>query len=107
MAPNTQNNPASALPAYWCTGGSGAPIGYQQITSLSGATKLTVPEGAVLAVIRCEAETVRWRDDGTAPTASIGMPMTPTDPPFVYTADLAAIEFIAATGSPVLNISYY
>jgi hypothetical protein len=33
--------------------------------------------------------------------------MTPTDEPFRYTANLAAIQFIAETGSPLLNISYY
>jgi hypothetical protein len=66
-----------------------------------------VPTGAVLAIIRCETANVRWRDDGTAPTASIGMPMTPTDEPFRYTANLDAIQFIAETGSPLLNISYY
>jgi hypothetical protein len=94
MDPNLQGKPAAALPAYLCTGGGGVPLGYQQISAatLASATNLTVPTGAVLAIIRCETANVRWRDDGTAPTASVGMPMTPTDEPFRYTANLAAIR---------------
>ena len=43
-------------------------LGYQQITSLSSATGLTVPQGATLALIVPETQNVRWRDDGTNPT---------------------------------------
>ena len=51
-------------------------LGYQQITSLTASTALTVPAGATLAVIVPESQSVRWRDDGVAPTASVGMPLT-------------------------------
>jgi len=85
------------------------PLGYQQISAstLASATKLTVPAGANLALIRTEAASVRWRDDGTPPTASVGMIITDTDPVFEYSGDLSAIEFIALSGSPILNVSYY
>ncbi len=45
-----------------------APKGYQQITDLSSAVSLTVPNGANYAIIEAETQSVRWRDDGTAPT---------------------------------------
>lgn len=83
------------------------PKGFQQITSLSSATNLTVPAGASIAVIMCDTQNVRWRDDGTAPTASVGMLLRTTDEPLVYQGDLDAIEFIQVTGSAVLNVSYY
>lgn len=85
------------------------PLGYQQIGSstLASATKLTVPAGANFALIRVETADVRWRDDGTDPTTSAGMIMTDTDPLFAYSGTLSKLSFIAASGSPVLNVSYY
>jgi hypothetical protein len=83
-----------------------AALGYQQIT-LSGASSLTVPAGANFAIIAVETAAVRWRDDGTAPTSSVGMPLSNTGAPLEYSGPLANIQFIAQTGSPVLNVSYY
>ena len=83
------------------------PLGYQQITSLSAAAPLTVPAGANLAIIKASTAAVRWRDDGTAPTASVGMPMGTGDAPLEYAGALSAIQFIAQTGSPALDVSYY
>lgn len=83
------------------------PLGYQQITDLSAAVGLTVPAGATFAVIAVEGAAARWRDDGVAPTASVGVPMATTDSPLQYSGTLAALEFIAQTGTPKLNVSYY
>lgn len=83
-------------------------VGYQQITSLNSAVGLTVPTGgADVAIIAADTAAVRWRDDGTAPTASIGMPLSNTGSALEYSGSLSKIQFIAQTGSPVLNISYY
>jgi ABC-type nickel/cobalt efflux system permease component RcnA len=81
-------------------------LGYQQITSLSAATALTVPSGATLAVIVAEAQAVRWRDDGVAPTATVGMPVG-TYVPLIYDGDLSRIRFIEQTASAKINVSYY
>jgi hypothetical protein len=88
--------------------------GFQQITSLAASTALTVPDipggggrKATFARIQCTAQSVRWRDDGTAPTASVGMLMTVAPNELQYDGDLAAIRFIEAAGGAVLNISYY
>lgn len=83
-----------------------SPLGYQQITSLSAATALTVPDGAVFAMIRADTQAVRWRDDGTNPTASVGVPLD-ADDTLNYEGDLAAIRFIEQTASAVLDVTYY
>lgn len=89
-------------------------MGYQQITSLSSATGLTVPtrdpqgnkKQPTFALIIAETQDVRWRDDGTAPTASVGMPLA-KGTMLQYDGDLANIKFIEQTGSAKLNVSYY
>ena len=81
-------------------------LGYQQITSLSSSTALTVPAGATMALIVPETQNVRWRDDGVAPTTTVGMPVL-TNTSMSYDGDLKAIRFIAATSGAILNVSYY
>lgn len=81
-------------------------LGYQQITSLSSSTALTVPTGATMALIIADTQGVRWRDDGTAPTASVGMPLA-VGVSLSYDGDLKAIRFIQQAASATLNISYY
>lgn len=81
-------------------------LGYQQITSLGSAVGLTVPQGATLALIVPETQNVRWRDDGTNPTASVGMPIF-VGASLSYDGDFNKIKFIEETASAKLNISYY
>jgi len=89
-------------------------LGYQQITDLSASIGLTIPTLApdgsnqkpTFALIICETQGVRWRDDGTAPTASVGMPLA-AGVPLQYDGDLNKIRFIQQTASAKLNVSYY
>lgn len=89
-------------------------LGYQQITTLSSATNLTVPTTDLnglsakptLALIVAETQAVRWRDDGVAPTASVGMPLA-ANVTLQYDGDLSRIQFIEQVGGAKLNISYY
>lgn len=82
-------------------------LGYQQLTSLSSATLLTVPAGAVLALCTPETQAVRWRDDGTNPTASVGQPL-PVGAELRYDgAGLAVVKFIEQVASAKLNVVYY
>ena len=82
-------------------------LGYQQVSSgLGSPVPLTVPPGAKVAYVEVGAAAVRWRDDGVAPTATVGMPVAAGDA-LVYNAGLTAIRFIAQGGSPVLDVSYY
>lgn len=81
-------------------------LGYQQITSLSAATGLTAPAGATRAVIIAESQGVRWRDDGTDPTASVGM-ILPVLVTLSYDGDFSRIKFIEQVAGAKLNVSYY
>jgi len=89
-------------------------LGYQQITSLSASTALTVPATdvnglncrPVIALITPEGQAVRWRDDNTAPTTTIGMPLA-VGVTLQYDGDLTMIRFIEQVGGAKLNISYY
>ena len=74
--------------------------------SVAGATGLTAPSGATIAQICVENANVRYRDDGTAPTASSGMPVA-AGACFAYSGPLSVVQFIAQSGSPILDVSYY
>lgn len=87
-------------------GGGLEPLGFQQLTSLSTAISLTPPANASIAVLQAEDQNVRWRDDGTSPTATVGMYIV-ADDFFAYTGDLNAVEFIEETASAKLNVAYY
>lgn len=88
------------------------PCGYQQITSLSAATKLTVPTsicaaGTVTrAIIVPEAQAVRYRDDSTDPSATVGQPLA-VAAVLDYQGALSKISFIEQTSGAKLNILYY
>ena len=89
-------------------------MGYQQITVLTTPQSLTVPttnrEGLnakpTLALFIVEGQAVRWRDDGIAPTPSVGMP-TGAGMSFSYDGDLKNIKFVEQAPGAILNISYY
>ena len=81
-------------------------MGYQQLTSVSSSTALTVPSGATMALIVPENQSVRWRDDGTDPTAGVGMLLT-VNSSLNYDGDLNKIRFIEILASAKVNISYY
>jgi hypothetical protein len=89
-------------------------LGYQQITSLSSATGLTVPSVDLnglscrpsIAIIVSETQAVRWRDDDVNPTASVGMPLA-AGVTLQYDGDLTKIKFIEQSASAKLNVSYY
>lgn len=82
-------------------------LGYQQVTSLSSAAGLTVPAGASIALLQVTGQNVRWRDDGTDPTTTVGMVLTSGGDPFPYSGDLSKIKFIEVTASAVLNVTYF
>ena len=89
-------------------------LGYQQITDLDPAVGLTVPTKNLsglastpsIALITPEAQAVRWRDDGVAPTSTVGMPLA-VGVTLQYDGDLTQIQFFEQAGGAKLNISYY
>lgn len=82
------------------------PLGYQQIGTVSSAIGLTVPMGALVALIQAESQDVRWRDDGTNPTSTSGMTIA-AGTILPYTGNLSAIKFIEAAASAKVSVSYY
>lgn len=88
------------------------PLGYQQLTLTAAAQKLTVPAAiqgkpCMYVVIQNNGTTAgRWRDDGTAPTAGVGMVINPGSE-LDYAGDPTALQFIQAAAGAVLDISYY
>jgi hypothetical protein len=92
---------------------SRTPLGFGQLTLTSTAVLLStvqggIPNGARLAVLTVETNDLRWRDDGTAPTATVGMLIVHGNyPPFEYHSDLSKLQLIAVSGSPVVDISFY
>ena len=123
--PNSQSNPQGASPVilvnttydfYTAAGSSGGaaapyqatPLGYEQITNLSAAVGFaSVPTGATFAYVEVEGANVRWRDDGTNPTASVGMPVYAGSAPTLFSGDLAALKFIQVVATATLNVSFY
>lgn len=90
-------------------------LGYEQISTLSSSIGLTVPSKdpttglnvmPTFALITPETNGVRWRDDGVAPTATVGMPLA-AGVTLQYDGDLKKIRFIEQTASAKINISYY
>lgn len=83
------------------------PAGYVQVTSLSSAVGLgTIPNGTKLTLIQPESQDVRWRDDGTNPSTSVGMVLS-AGTTLVYNGNPAAIKFIEVAASAKLNVAFY
>jgi len=82
-------------------------LGYQQITDLSAAVALTIPVGTAFAIVTPQTQAVRWRDDGTDPTASVGYPLAAGAELQYAASSLTRLKFIEQTASAALNVSYY
>jgi len=84
------------------------PRGYQQITSLSSATSLTIPTNSHSALIQAENQSIRLSDDpdGTAPTATTGLRIAAGDV-LEYDGDLRKVRLIEEAASAKVNILYY
>lgn len=88
-------------------------LGYQQITP-DTATGLTVPTLApdgsrqqpTFIIVTPEGQNVRWRDDGTNPTSSVGMPIY-VGTTLLYDGDLTRIRFINMVAGGKVNVSFY
>jgi hypothetical protein len=77
------------------------PLGFVQMNPVA-ATLLTPPAGARVALINAVGA-LSWRDDGVAPTATIGM-LVAAGGTFQYAGNLFALQLISASA---VNISYY
>jgi hypothetical protein len=96
--------------AYADSGIRRVPCGFQQL-AVDTAKFLTIPAACgpnpSLAVIKAEAQALRYRDDGTAPTTAVGMPVATTDAPIQYQGTIPALEFIAQTSGGIVDVLFY
>lgn len=86
--------------------------GYQQLTVSTVALALTLPAGPIRkAIVNVEANPIRYREDGTAPTASIGMLViaSATVAPFITICGPSVGQFRVirqGAADAILNVTY-
>lgn len=81
-------------------------LGYVQVVLDAAVHIPVIPDGATLALVRVEGQSIRYRDDGVDPTASVGMPLDPGEA-LSYDAEMAMIRVIAQADGAILNITFY
>ena len=88
-------------------------LGFKQFTGALAAAKSlaqinggAIPEGATIALVAVENQSVRWRDDGTDPTATVGHLLTAGTYVW-FTQWLSKINFIQVTAGATLTVSFY
>ncbi len=94
------------------------PLGYAQLTSIDSSTLIStatfgtataagIPAGTTLLLITPQTQAIRWRDDGTAPTASVGYPLA-VGQELRYTAHgQANLRVISQIAGAAVNIVAY
>ena len=88
-------------------GGAGVYVTSAATTSSSASlTSGSIPPGATAAFISVETANIRYRDDGAAPTTSVGQ-IVPSATNLFYSGTLSAMQIIAVSGSPVVDVSFY
>lgn len=100
-----QNNYVQEKPLGYFQAAAGAIDTSTLVSAITGASAI-LAKGAVVLRIVAEAQAVRWRDDGTAPTATVGQPLA-VGTELVYTAASANLRFISQTAGAVLNVTVY
>lgn len=102
--------------------GAMKPLGYAQYLNVTNATAInlantpnngvvvplaiTTSNPARIAIIQTEGQAIRYRDDGTAPTATVGMPLA-TGTVLSYEGDLSTIQLIAQANNANISVLYY
>lgn len=108
-APGDALNPMQMRP------GIVTPVGYCQLSVITVAQTSTctggIPNGANYAVVCNEGTAARWRDDGVAPTTTMGNILgtgTATAPVCAgFTTTFATLQWIAESGTAVLDFTFY
>jgi hypothetical protein len=87
------------------------PLGYCQLTSLNSATNFSdcpggIPGGANVAWISVSSEGIRYRDDGTPPSAFVGFPI-PAGGTLLYVGTPKLIQLIEQKASASVDVLFY
>lgn len=94
------------------------PLGYGQFAaaSIDASTLLStitvnsvagIPAGTSFVRIVPEGQAIRWRDDGTAPTAAVGQPLAVGAELIYYGRGLKDFRVIGQAANAVLNVTFY
>jgi hypothetical protein len=83
-------------------------LGHEQIAVLTSAVGFTsIPAGTETVLLQAETQNVRWRDDGTNPTSTVGLILIANTLYEFTVGQLARMKFIEAAATAKLNIAYY
>lgn len=93
------------------------PLGYAQSGAVDTSTLISsltfgsagaagIPAGTQLLILQPQTQAIRWRDDGTAPTAAIGQPLA-VGAELRYTGNPAALRVISQTAGAIVNVVAY
>ena len=93
-------------------------LGYAQSAAVDASTLVSsltfgsagaagIPTGTVLLLVTPQTQAVRWRDDGTAPTATVGYPLAVGQELRYSGANLPALRFISQVAGAVINVTAY
>lgn len=103
-------------PAAAQTSGNGlrfVALGYCQLTGITNTAAVAlsscaggIPATANRVQIVAEGQAIRYRDDGTAPTATVGMPLAVNLLPFEYAGPISKLQFIGQTTGATVNVLF-
>ena len=84
-------------------------LGYQQVAAGGADASFapTIPDGTEYMEVVATAQAIRWRADGTTPTASVGMPVPVATPVIFFFQSLPQLRLIAQVAGAALDITYY
>src|SRR3954465_10159446 len=77
---------------------------YANAGKYGGSIISGIPVGTSFLRVTCEGNPIRWRADGTAPTAAIGKPLAVGAELIFSEAQLPGLQFIAQSGSSTIDI---
>lgn len=80
------------------------PVGYAQIVGI--ATAISPPVAGRILMLNPETQAIRIRDDGTAPTTSVGL-LIPAGTIYEYKGDTSKLKIIEDAASSTLNVLGY
>jgi hypothetical protein len=108
---DANSQPQTVSPLHPCAVALGlwSPVaGSQEALGVATATALTVPAGATFATISVETQSVRFRCDGTAPTATTGTLIPANTLAFILqVTPLTACQFIQTAPTATLDVEYW
>jgi hypothetical protein len=83
------------------------PVGFEKLAVSSTAVAFaSVPARATSCLLVCETNAVRFRSDGTNPTATDGVPIA-AGQPLTYNGDPSALKFIRQSADATIQAEFY